>query len=304
MIEKVDWDSLNISTEVLTEQLFQEKHISVSVLRLDKLDPFVSGNKIFKLKYYLLEALALNATLITFGGAYSNHLYATAAACKRYNIRCLGIVRGERNANLSHTLQFCEGQGMKLKFISRSAYDRKEHPEYLNELLFEFGPHILVPEGGSGKEGVAGAGDISAFCNDAYYSHTCCAVGSGTTIAGLIQASLPNRNIIGFSVVGKQYDLHTRIASMLPGVNSKHYTILNDYHFGGFAKRSPGLLAFMNTFYANHNIPTDFVYTGKMLYGIFDLVLKDYFQRGSKILCIHTGGLQGNASLPNGSLVF
>ena len=303
-MENIEWKVPEVAVDILTEELFDEKNISVSVLRLDIVDPLISGNKIFKLKYYLLEAISNQATIITFGGAYSNHLYATAAACKKFNIHCIGIVRGERSINLSHTLLFCESQGMQLKFISRSQYEKKEEHDFLNELLTEFGSHILIPEGGSGSKGVTGAEEIASCFDNDQYSHICCAVGTGTTLSGLINRCNANTKLLGFNMVNKQYDLDSRIDSLHSIERSKNYNLINEYHFGGYARRSQVLLSFMNNFYQKQRIPTDFVYTGKMLYGIYELASKCYFAPGSKVLCIHSGGLQGNLSLPKGSLVF
>lgn len=296
--------NLKVDIDKIEDDILIKRNISLSVLRLDKIHPVISGNKLFKLHYFLEHALVcLHRKIITFGGAFSNHLAATAAACKELNIKCIGIVRGERPKNLSHTLLFCEQQNMYLKFISRNKYAKKFEDDFLKNLKLEFGEHILIPEGGFNHDGVNGAAEIARYYCSKDYTHVCCAVGTGTTLAGLIKSDDDHLQYIGFSALKNLNDFDVRIRALL-GNNTKNYNLICDYHFGGFAKKNHELISFMNQFYDKYSIRTDFVYTGKMMYGIWDLISNNYFSEGNKILCIHTGGLQGNVSLPKGLLNF
>jgi 1-aminocyclopropane-1-carboxylate deaminase len=293
-----------VKTDKLFHPLFEEHGISVSMLRLDAIHPVVSGNKLFKLRYFLDDALrSVHRQVITFGGAYSNHLTATAYACQESGLRSVGIVRGEAAPVLSHTLEYCRRQGMQLEFISRTAYRNCYTDEFQQSLNARYGPHTLIPEGGFSQKGVEGAALIPGYYQAKGFTHICCAIGTATTFAGLISAHEPGCRLTGFCVLKNIDDIEKRLTALgIP--RSPHYSYNGDYHFGGYAKSSPELLAFMNTFYTRHTIPLDFVYTGKMMYGVFDLISKNYFAPGENILCIHTGGLQGNGSLPPGTLNF
>jgi 1-aminocyclopropane-1-carboxylate deaminase/D-cysteine desulfhydrase-like pyridoxal-dependent ACC family enzyme len=292
--------------------------ISLSVLRLDTIHPDISGNKFFKLYYYLHQALGNKPRpttdlklktgftpkrIITFGGAYSNHLYATAAACCHLGIPCTGIVRGEKPAILSHTLLYCMQKGMELEFISREKYDTGPGDEMKMWLQEKYGDHIWIPEGGFGPDGVAGAALIPGFYEGKGFTHVCCAAGTATTLCGLISRAEPHQQITGFSILNQPDDLEERI-HFLAGEEHLNYKIIRAYNFGGYARKNNELISFMNSFYSEYGIPTDFVYTAKMMYGVTDLIDKKYFPAGSNILCIHTGGLQGNDSLPKGVLNF
>lgn len=300
----INLEEINIRVDKIENDLTKKNNVSLSILRLDEIHQQISGNKFFKLYYFLQEAISTNKKIITFGGAYSNHLPATASASKALNINCIGIVRGEEPKNLSHTLLFCKDAGMQLKFITREEYSTKTSKEFNAKLNGEFGEHILIPEGGFGITGMKGAALIPNYYKNAEYTHICCAVGTATTLAGLINASQPYQKIIGFSALKHLEDFEQRIQFLLSDKVYDNYTLITDYHFGGFAKYDKTLIAFMNTFYNKFKIPTDFIYTSKMMFGIFDLLEKKYFIEGSKILCIHTGGLQGNLSLPEGTLNF
>ncbi|MBC7888183.1 MAG: pyridoxal-phosphate dependent enzyme [Ferruginibacter sp.] len=294
-----------ISLQRLSDELFDQKQVCLSVLRLDTLHRVVSGNKLYKLHYFLQNALqqSLNG-MVTFGGAYSNHLVAMAFACKEAGLKSIGIVRGERPPLLSHTLHACIDYGMTLKFISRQEYSEKEQPGFLKEIKAEYENYLVVPEGGYDPAGSAGAAMIIDLINEDC-SHICCAVGTATTLAGLLQGIKKEQQIIGIPVLKNMHDIPQRIKFLTNHLfNPQQLKIINDYHFGGYAKKTPALVDWMNLLYQKHQLPTDFVYTGKMMFGIIDRIKKDLFQKGSKIVCIHTGGLQGNLSLPPGTLVF
>ena len=280
----------------------QERNTRLQVLRLDELHPVVSGNKIFKLRYFLENAA--NQRVVTFGGAYSNHLVAAAFACKEKGIDCIGIVRGEEPKQLSHTLQQCIENGMQLQFISRDEYDKKETAGFLGALKNKYGDCVVIPEGGYGIKGAEGAAEI-IDCIGEDVTHICCAVGTATTVAGLLLKAKPHQTIVAFPVLKGMKDIEQRIA-FLTGrkYNQQQLLVQNNYHFGGYAKKTTALISFMNDIYSQYSLPTDFVYTAKMLYGTIDMIEKGIFEPGSRICCIHTGGLQGNLSLPGGTLTF
>jgi 1-aminocyclopropane-1-carboxylate deaminase/D-cysteine desulfhydrase-like pyridoxal-dependent ACC family enzyme len=277
-----------------------EKNISVSVLRLDQVHPLVPGNKLFKLYYFLLRALqSPSKNIITFGGAYSNHLAATAAACHENNLSCKGIVNGLEPPKLSHTLEFCRQMGMELEFVDRSRYRKLNDEASEHNLDID---DIIIPEGGFSNEGVNGAALISNYYKHQNFTHICTAVGSGTTLIGLVKGSDPSQQVMGYSAA-KDTDLEKKLRSLKP-VSNTNFHIIHDFHFGGFAKKNSMLIDFMNKFFELYKIPLDFVYTGKMMFGVMSMINKNYFPEHSKILCIHTGGLQGNLSLPTSTLNF
>ena len=297
-------DDFIIKTEQLNNTLFSKHDVSVSMLRLDTIHPVLSGNKIFKLRYFLDEALnSIHKRIVTFGGAYSNHLAATAFACNVKRLRSIGIVRGERPPVLSSTLLFCTQNRMQLEFTSRVLYRQINHEEFDNALTKKFGAHTFIPEGGFSPMGANGAKLITGYFNSKNYTHICCAVGTATTFAGLITGCDFETEVLGFGILKNLHDIGVRLRKT--GVDGrKNYSYNGDYHFGGYAKKSVELISFINSFYRETQIPLDFVYTGKMMFGVYDLINKNYFPQGSKILCIHTGGLQGNESLPPGTLNF
>ena len=304
MIILPDIKNINIEIDKIENELIIKRKVSLSILRLDKIDPHISGNKFFKLYFFLNHAILEEKKIITFGGAYSNHLAATAFACKTFGIKCIGIVRGEEPKKISHTLLFCKEQGMNLEFISRENNKRKEDESFKKHLQNKFGDQILIPEGGYSKAGVRGAALISQFYKMKEYTHICCAVGTATTLAGLISSSQQAQQVIGFSAIKNLNDFEKRIQFLIGNIIPKNYSLIGDYNFGGYAKRNDELISFMNKFYEEFSIPLDFVYTAKMMFGVLDLIRKDYFPAGCNILCIHTGGLQGNLSLPTETLNF
>ena len=300
------FDSSNATLEELEDELFRQKQVSLSVLRLDTLHPVVSGNKLFKLHYFLSAAISSgHLPVVTFGGAFSNHLVATAFACREAGLHCTGIVRGERPEQLSHTMQYCLSYGMELCFVSRAMYDEKDQPAYLSSLKKKLGECLIIPEGGYHPLGASGAARILELYDTTGYSHICTAVGTTTTLAGLLIGSREGQQIIGIPVLKGLKDIGDRI-HYLQGYpeTGKQPEIQDQYHFGGYAKKTFELLHFMNSCWVRFRLPLDFVYTGKMFYGIMDGIRNDHYPPGSRILCLHTGGLQGNASLPAGSLIY
>ena len=293
------FDTKNITLDELAGPLLDQKKVTLKVLRLDKIHPVVSGNKLFKLHYFLEEALVSpQKTIVTFGGAYSNHLVATAFACKTLHLQCRGIVRGEEPAKLSHTLKACLEMGMQLEYVTRERY-----AQISTQQNYEPGS-IVIPEGGYHITGARGASLIMDLINDNNVSHICTATGTATTLAGLLLKADASQTIISIPVLKGFTDIPERLQFLTGQNRYNNLSIFDDYHFGGYAKNTTGLIQFMNELYHQYELPTDFVYTAKMMYGIFDQVKKGFFPEGSNIVCIHTGGLQGNDSLPIDSLIF
>ncbi|WP_245766516.1 1-aminocyclopropane-1-carboxylate deaminase/D-cysteine desulfhydrase [Pustulibacterium marinum] len=254
--------------------------------------PFISGNKLRKLKYNVLKAKDMGLkTIVTFGGAFSNHIAATAAAGKEYGFKTIGVIRGEElvsKIDENPTLAFAKDLGMQFKFVSRSAYREKSSELFLNQLEQEFGAFYLLPEGGTNELAVKGCEEI--LCDSTKdFDFICVPVGTGGTISGLINASEPRQTILGFPALKGEF-LQNDITTFVTKTNWK---LIHDYHFGGYAKVNYELIQFLNSFYEETQIPLDPIYTGKMVYGVYDLLEKGYFPENSKILLVHTGGLQG-----------
>ena len=284
---------MKIETEEISIPLLIEKEVRLFIKRIDKVHPFVSGNKWFKLKYNLIEAQMQDLdTLLTFGGAFSNHISATAYAAKEKGFKSIGIIRGEEHLPLNPTLHFAKQNGMELHYLSRSDYRKKTNPEFLELLKAQFGCFYLIPEGGTNKLATQGTAEILE-ANDTQ-DYICCAVGTGGTIAGIINASNDKQTVIGFPAIKGIDALGKDIESW---TNKQSWKLINNYAYGGYAKVNEKLVQFINEFNTEHDIPLDAVYTGKMMLGILDLVAKDYFPKGSTILAIHTGGLQGNKGM-------
>ncbi|TYB72508.1 1-aminocyclopropane-1-carboxylate deaminase/D-cysteine desulfhydrase [Bizionia gelidisalsuginis] len=276
--------------------LRHNEDVEVYLKREDAIHPIISGNKYRKLKYNVAFAKENNdGTLLTFGGAFSNHIIATAAAGKSAGLKTIGIIRGEELAKKTvhnETLEYAKRCGMHLKFVSREQFRDKSNPEFLNALENEFGSFYAVPEGGTNDLAVKGCEEILSE-GDKSFDVVCASVGTGGTISGLINSSNPNQKILGFSALKGSF-LQEDISKF---ANRKNWELITDYHFGGYAKIKPELITFINQFKAQNDIPLDPIYTGKMLFGISDLIKKGYFAKGTKILAIHTGGLQGIAGM-------
>lgn len=287
----------DIKIDVLEDGILKAHDIELGILRLDRIHTIVSGNKWFKLKYNIAEAIEKgHHSVLTFGGAFSNHLIATAAAANAFGLSSIGIVRGfHAENNLSETLRACIDMGMQLHFISREDYSQKETEAFLNTIAQQFPDAYIIPEGGDNANGRKGTGEIAALIPDSY-SHIALAIGTGTTFSGIRNALNKDIQMLGFTAMKGGAYLEAEIKNNLADA-SLGFELFADYHFGGFAKHTSALIDFMNTFHEKFKIPLDMVYTSKMLYGVFDLIKKGEFPKGSKILCIHTGGLQGNHSI-------
>lgn len=271
-------------------------NIRLTVKREDLLHPYISGNKFRKLKYNILQAKQEGkASLLTFGGAYSNHIAATAAAGKEYGFETVGIIRGEELVDKivdNPTLAFAESCGMRFKFVTREAYRHKTEKAFIAALRDEFGDFYLVPEGGTNELAVRGCEEILSI-GDERFTHVCCAVGTGGTISGLINSALPHQHVLGFPAL-KGAGLQEEIAIFAKNAN---WALAEDYHFGGYGKVTEELIAFINDFFVKTGIPLDPVYTGKLFFGVIDRINKGMFPENSDILLIHTGGLQGIAGM-------
>ena len=266
--------------------------ISVHIKREDLIHPFVSGNKFRKLKYNLLQAKEENQeTLLTFGGAFSNHIAAVAFSGKEKGFKTIGIIRGdELGSKISEnpTLLFAQNCGMQLEFISREAYRLKSEISFLENLKTKFGNFYLIPEGGTNALAIKGCQEILTQ-KDAKFDYICCPIGTGGTISGIINSVLPHQKVLGFPALKGDF-LKAEIHNF---AQNENWEIITDYHFGGYGKVNNELIGFINQFYAENQIPLDPIYTGKMAFGVIDLMHKNYFPAQSKILLIHTGGIQG-----------
>jgi len=277
-------------------QLFEQQGIRVLVKREDLNHPFVSGNKWWKLKYNLEEAVRLDHdVLLTFGGAYSNHIFATAAAGRELGLKTIGIIRGEEVSPLNHTLSFAESCEMKLHYISREAYRKKAELDFINQLRDQFGNFYLIPEGGTNELAVKGCAEFAERLNNEIdFDYLCLSMGTGGTMAGMIEGMNSSKNLIGFSSLKGGEFLVEEIRRMT-SPEKTNWSINSDYHFGGYGKATLELGNFMKEVNEKYQLPLDIVYNSKMFYGIMDLMKKDYFKRGSNLLVLHTGGLQGNS---------
>ncbi|MEM6318743.1 MAG: pyridoxal-phosphate dependent enzyme [Bacteroidota bacterium] len=280
----------------LQHPLSQAKGVQLLVKRDDLIHPQVSGNKWRKLKYNLLKAYQQKKnTLLTFGGPFSNHIYATAAAGNVFDFKTIGLIRGESIRPLNPTLSFAEKMGMELHFISRATYREKTSAVFIKKLRRQFGDFYLLPEGGTNELALRGCAEIVSETTDQLGetpNYWCAACGTGGTLAGVIQGLQNRGNALGFSVL--KGDFHQKdIRHLLAPHHFDNWQINTDYHFGGYAKFQPDLIEFINTFKKDHNIQLEPIYTGKLFFGLYDLIKDNYFPRGSSILAVHSGGLQG-----------
>ena len=288
--------NLNPRIDTVDLSAFGLKNFSLSIKREDLLHPFVSGNKFRKLKYNIIAAQEKNhTTLFTFGGAFSNHIAAVAAAGKESGFNTIGIIRGEElESKISEnpTLSFAKACGMELHFVSRQVYKAKGETEFINNLKKQFGEFYLLPEGGTNVLAVKGCEEIITE-TEADFDYICVPVGTGGTLSGLVKASKIHQQVLGFSALKGTF----QASEVVKYTSKTNFEITDAYCFGRYGKIDVELIRFMNEFKEKTNIPLDPVYTGKMMYGIFDLLKKGYFKENSRIFAIHTGGLQGIAGM-------
>ena len=287
-----------IPLQEINNALTKNHNIRLYIWRLDLIHPHISGNKLFKLKYNIEEAKKNGKdTLLTFGGAYSNHIAATAFAGKEYGFKTIGIIRGNEISELNPTLQFATDCGMQLHYVSREEYKTKDTKEFLQELITKFPNAYIIPEGGANELGIKGCKEIvNNIPID--FDYICCPCGTGTTLAGIILSLQEHQQAIGFQVLkGKDY-IKSEVTDWLAKfnyTNNNNWRINEDYHFGGYAKVNTELKDFKTTFEKENSIPLDYIYTAKMMFGIYSLIEKGLFEKNKTIIALHTGGLQGNA---------
>ena len=276
--------------KVTYTRLLHEK-VNIDIKREDLLGEGISGNKFRKLKYNILEAQKLGFTkIVTFGGGYSNHIMAASFIKRLYDIDVIGVIRGEEledKIDENPTLKLAQENGMQFHFVSREEYRGKDDSKFIDKLKLLYGDFYLLPEGGTNDLAIKGCEEILTP-EDAKFDYICCAVGTGGTLAGLINASQPHQKVVGFSAL--KGDFLKEDVSKLVVKNNWH--IETDYHFGGYAKVTKELIDFMNDFKTETNILLDPIYNGKMLFGIYDLMKSGYFSKNTSILAIHTGGQQ------------
>ena len=272
--------------------VIENSNVTLYIKREDLIHPYVSGNKFRKLKYNLLQVLQeKKKTILTFGGAFSNHILAVAAAGKENGFRTIGIIRGEELADKvaeNHTLQKAQELGMVFEFVSRETYRNKNSEEFIINLKEKFGDFYLLPEGGTNDLAIKGCEEVLTE-RDADFDYICCAVGTGGTIAGIINCSKPSQQVLGFPALKGDF-LKEDICKF---AKNNNWELITNYHFGGYGKVTEELIFFINQFYQQYDIPLDPIYTGKMVFGVLDLIEKKWFPDNSKILLLHTGGLQG-----------
>lgn len=313
----MQFEPMNIPLQAINDAVTKSHGIRLFILRTDLNHPHISGNKLFKLKYNLLEAEKNGIkTLLTFGGAFSNHISATAAAGKEYGFNTIGIIRGEAYPELNPTLQFAVECGMELHYVSRILYrNKKELYEYVNQ-QFSQERFYLIPEGGSNDLGVLGCKEITGYINTDF-DYVCSPCGTGATIAGIIMSLKGNQKAIGFQILKAEGYIKNEVEEWLKkqpaiatasdfigseigtdsAIAQNNRSINEDYHFGGYAKNQTELTGFINWFEQTNHVPLDFIYTGKMMFGIYDMIGKGFFKKGETIVAVHTGGLQGNAGM-------
>jgi len=280
----------------IEDPIIKDSGIKLFIKREDLNHPELSGNKWYKLKYNLIAAKEKGCeTLLTFGGAYSNHIYATAAAGKLFGFKTIGIIRGEEQLPLNPTLSFASSKGMKIHYVNRKTYREKNLTEFIKQLRRKFGNFYLVPEGGTNKLAVKGVSEIISNI-DIDFDYVCCACGTGGTLAGFVTGLKGRKKALGFSVLkGGSFLLNDVEKLIYDSVGKKYnnWDINLDFHFGGYAKINSDLINFIQRFQNITSIPIEPIYTGKLLFGVYNLILNHYFGSKKNILAIHTGGLQG-----------
>ena len=284
------FDHIAFPTPYQTLELPQP--VQLTIKRLDQIHPQISGNKFFKLKYNLLAAQQQGfSQVLTFGGAFSNHIAATAYAAQRFGFQSIGIIRGQELAtqDLNPTLQTAQDFGMQLHFVSRAEYRLRHEVEYLQQLQQQYPQAFIIPEGGSNSLAIQGTQEILSPDDLENYDVICCAVGTGGTLAGIIESSSEQQHVLGFSALKGDFLKH----DIQQWTDKSNWSLTDAYCCGGYAKITPKLLQFMQQFEQQHHIPLEQVYTAKMMMGILDLIQHHHFSAHTRILAIHTGGLQG-----------
>ncbi len=293
----------NIKVNTVGNILIKNNDYSLDIARFDLLHPMISGNKFFKLKYNIEEAIRQHKKgVLTMGGAYSNHLIATACYAKEYGLSSKAIVRGPIHNPLNHTLEYCVQFGMELIPVERSLFDERQHE--VQKIISEQRDYFFIPYGGSNEEGIKGAAEMTAMIPYfETYDIVCCSIGSGTMFKGIRKSMFSNQTLIGIPSIKIKAEEQEFYLNEY-GTTNNRIKIYFDYAGKGFGKMDLRTISFMNELYRAYDIPTDFVYTGKLCYAIMDLMNKGEIKKNQKVLIIHSGGLQGNLSLENGTLIY
>ncbi len=283
---------------------YSSRQYQVSILRLDQIHPIVSGNKWYKLRFYIQEALDRKLTTIaSFGGPYSNHLVALAYAAKENNFKSMGYVRANKNEPITPSLAEAIGYGMQLEFIGRTHFQSIKNELIKKNKEDQAASIYFIDEGGYGALGAKGAATMLHHSDSNEFDYIIAAVGTGTMLSGIINGAGPHQKIIGIPILKNETSLEEEINTLV--INKQtDWKLIHQFHQGGYAKINPRLIEFMNELWTLEKIPTDIVYTGKLLLAVKELILRNYFEANSKILMIHSGGLQGNRSLPKDALLF
>lgn len=297
--ENTNTQSLPPPVQIIKHPVAEKYGVELKVLRLDLIHPVTGGNKYYKLKYNIEQARKEgHDTLLSFGGAYSNHILALSVTGSQNGFKTIGIIRGEEHLPLNKSLQTVTAHGMKLHYVTRQQYRDKYNPGFQKRLQEEFGRFYLVPEGGSNELAVKGCKEILHAVTEPF-DIVCCACGTGATVAGIIRSLKPGQKAMGFPVLKGGEFLREEIRRFIAGNNPDEcrtdWTIQTQYHFGGYARQTLRLLQFMHDFQSVTSVPLDRVYTGKMFYGVMDMIQQNYFPPAARILLVHTGGL------PNGT---
>jgi 1-aminocyclopropane-1-carboxylate deaminase len=274
----------------------------VDLLRLDVLHPIVSGNKFYKLRFYIADATNNGfSTVASFGGPYSNHIVALAFTAKEAGLKSIGYIRTNADEPITPSMAEAKAYGMELVYLGRTDFQTKKASVLQTNNAKS--DTYFIDEGGYGVIGAKGAATILTEQDSAQYDYIVCAVGTGTMLAGIVHAALPHQKVIGIPVLKNEGSIEAEINALLIDKN-RPYTLLHQFHQGGYAKTNPMMLDFMNRLWDKEKIPTDIVYTSKLLFGVEQLIQENYFEKDTSILVIHSGGLQGNRSLPKGTLNF
>jgi 1-aminocyclopropane-1-carboxylate deaminase len=287
--------------QIIIDFVLEKAGIQLIVKREDLNHPFISGNKWWKLKYNLQKAIRSGQeTVLTFGGAYSNHIYATAAAAKEVGLKSIGIIRGEETLPLNPTLTFAREQGMSLHYVTRENYRAKTNPVFIKQLHEKFGNFYLIPEGGTNELALQGCAEFATQKLGRDFDYLCLPAGTGGTIAGIIAGLEGEKEIIGVSVLKNGDFLRDDITQLVRSFSGKNYgnwSLLTSYDHGGYAKVTGSLLDFIAMMKVLHNLPLDPLYTGKLLWAVMKEAEHGTFKRGSTVLALHTGGLQGATAI-------
>ncbi len=273
--------------------LLEQKKIKLAIKRDDLLHPVISGNKWRKLKYNLINMKSKGCdSFVTFGGAFSNHLYASAMACKTFNLTGHAIIRGPHIDENNPTIKMAHACGMNLYAVNRKTYKLRHEPAFLKNLQTEFPNSAIIPEGGTNKAALSGVVELAKSLPQSDY--VICATGSGGTIAGLAKGCPHNTQVIGIAVLKQASYLNQDIAQLLTDNHrGAPWQLLTDHHYGGYGKFTDDVWTFCQLMKQTYQLPLEPIYTGKMLFAVWQLISRDYFPQGSSIIVIHTGGLQG-----------